>query len=89
VVATRCGGPEDIVTDGVGELVEPDDAAALAGAIGRVLDRPDALSPEKLRAHALTKFGVESVVERVVELYDEACLRTTGCATALPSTGSA
>lgn len=39
VVATRCGGPEEIVDDGVtGLLVPPADPRALAGAIDRVLD---------------------------------------------------
>ena len=34
VVATSCGGPEDIVTDAVGRLVPVENAEALAGATG-------------------------------------------------------
>ena len=47
VVATRCGGPEDYVTDGVsGRLVRPGDADALSAALLEVLQ----LSPDAWRA---------------------------------------
>src|SRR4029079_1074858 len=39
VVATRCGGPEEIITEATGQLVDVDDAAALAIAIERALGR--------------------------------------------------
>lgn len=41
VVATRCGGPEDIVDDGgTGLLVAPEDPHALAAAVERLLGSP-------------------------------------------------
>lgn len=41
VVATRCGGPEDIVDDGrTGLLVAPEDQHALAAAVERLLGSP-------------------------------------------------
>jgi glycosyltransferase involved in cell wall biosynthesis len=70
VVATRCGGPEDIVTDEVGELVPPEDPEALADAISRVLARRGSFEPERLRQHALDRFGHESVVARIADVYD-------------------
>jgi glycosyltransferase involved in cell wall biosynthesis len=81
VVATRCGGPEDIVTDRVGELVAPEDPSALAMAIGRVLDREGWYDPAELRAHALRQFGIDGVIERIVDLYDSAVGRTETAAT--------
>jgi glycosyltransferase involved in cell wall biosynthesis len=71
VVATRCGGPEDIVTEEVGELVPPEDPPALADAILRVLRRREAYDAAVLRRHALDRFGVQSVVARYGRLYDE------------------
>ena len=71
VVATRCGGPEDIVDDRVGMLVPPDDPAALAAGIEQVLDRRDRYDRGALRAHALERFGLESVTARYAELYGE------------------
>lgn len=72
VVATRCGGPEDIVVGDVGVLVPPENPEALASGIERVLDRRAGYDPAVLRAYAVNKFGLESVAGRVVELYRRA-----------------
>ncbi len=72
VVATRCGGPEDIVNEEVGILVPPEDPAALAAGIAQVLDRRGDYDPAKLRAYALERFGLESVGQRLQGLYTEA-----------------
>ena len=71
-MATRCGGPEDIVTKEVGILVPPEDAQALAEGIAQVLDWRSYYDPAKLRAYALERFGLESVGKRLQELYAEA-----------------
>jgi glycosyltransferase involved in cell wall biosynthesis len=70
VVATRCGGPEDIVTDEVGELVPPEDPEALADAISRVLRRRADFDPHALRRHALDRFGVDVVTQRIADVYE-------------------
>ena len=75
VVATRCGGPEDIVTEEVGVLVPPEDPAALAAGIAQVLDRRSEYDAAKLRAYALERFGLESVGKRLQALYAEALSR--------------
>jgi teichuronic acid biosynthesis glycosyltransferase TuaC len=72
VVATRCGGPEDIVNDRVGVLVPPEDPAALAEGIAQVLDRRASYDPARLRAYALENFGMEAVGSRIEALYCEA-----------------
>jgi len=69
VVATRCGGPGDIVTDQVGALVPPEDPEALAGAIERVIDRRDQYQPAALRAYALEKFSWQRIGEQYLDLY--------------------
>jgi len=69
VVATRCGGPEDIVNDQVGVLVEKEDPEALALAIERVMDRRHEYDPARLRAHALENFSWTSIARRTVALY--------------------
>jgi glycosyltransferase involved in cell wall biosynthesis len=72
VVATRCGGPEDVVTDGVGRLVPPEDPEALAEAMEDVLRHRARYAPAALRAYALEHFAWERVGERTVALYDQA-----------------
>jgi teichuronic acid biosynthesis glycosyltransferase TuaC len=76
VVATRCGGPEDIVNDRVGVLVPPEDPAALAEGIEHVLDHH--YDPAILRAHALENFGLESVGQRLSEVYQDAVVHWRG-----------
>lgn len=72
VVATKCGGPEEIVTDQVGVLVPTEDPEALARGIEQVLERRDTYDPAGLRSHAIANFGLDSVCRRLRELYDEA-----------------
>jgi glycosyltransferase involved in cell wall biosynthesis len=78
VVASRCGGPEDIVNDRVGVLVPVEDPAALTGAIEHVLDHQDNYDPAELRTHALENFGSEAVGRRLAQVYEQAAARFRG-----------
>ncbi len=69
VIATRCGGPEDIVTEADGRFVPVEDASALADAL---LDLPHEITgydPPSIAARARTRFSRAAVGERLVELY--------------------
>jgi glycosyltransferase involved in cell wall biosynthesis len=77
VVATRAGGPEDIVTPDVGVLVPTEDPEALAAGIADVLDTRQRFDPVRLREHALERFGLEAVHRQVAALYAEA-VRSAG-----------
>jgi glycosyltransferase involved in cell wall biosynthesis len=80
VVATRCGGPEDIVHDGVGTLVEPDDPEALADGIERILARRAMYDPARLHQQALERYGFASVRRQLMELYNRTTARTNQAA---------
>ncbi|HEY4593316.1 MAG TPA: glycosyltransferase family 4 protein, partial [Thermoanaerobaculia bacterium] len=74
VVATRCGGPEEIVEDGVsGLLVPPRDPPALAAALRRVLGVP--ATARLLGAAAVTgaarAFSLETTARNMEEIYRE------------------
>lgn len=69
VVATRCGGPEEIVDPTVGMLVSPGDPEALADALVSVLHRPAAYPVDTLRRYALDRFGWPRIVETIYERY--------------------
>lgn len=71
VVATRCGGPEDIVTEATGVLVPVDDEEALADAIANVCERLDAFPAERLSAYARSRFGFEPVATQLTEIYQQ------------------
>jgi glycosyltransferase involved in cell wall biosynthesis len=74
VVATRSGGPEEIVTDGVdGLLVPVGDTAAIASALTRLAS--DAALRRRLgdagRRTAVARFSVQRMVRDYEAIYDE------------------
>ena len=72
VLATRCGGPEDIVKDEVGRLVAKEDPKSLAAAIIEITNRRDEFSSAKLREYALDNFSWEQISHQMVNLYERA-----------------
>jgi teichuronic acid biosynthesis glycosyltransferase TuaC len=72
VVATRCGGPEDIVRDGLGLLVPTDDPLALADGIEEMLRRRTTYAPDDLRREALSRFSWDRVVDEIHSAYHSA-----------------
>lgn len=72
VVATNVSSIPEIVADGrTGLLVTPDDAAALATAVTRVLDDPGSLG-ELGRERARSEFNVARMTDRTLALYERA-----------------
>ena len=69
VVATRCGGPEELVDDAMGRLAQVGEASSLAAAIEEVLLRYDAFDPAELRRRAET-FDYRQIAARTLELYE-------------------
>jgi glycosyltransferase involved in cell wall biosynthesis len=72
VVATRCGGPEDIVTDEVGVLVPPEDPEAIARGIEKVLDQRQSYDPIHLHRYSVERFGSAAVGGQLVLVYRQA-----------------
>lgn len=70
VVATRCGGPEEIVTPEVGRLVRCEDPVELAEGLAAVLDDPGRYDPAALRRYALERYGADVAERRLAALYD-------------------
>lgn len=74
VVATAIGGNDELVRDGIdGLLVPPDDADALAAALGRLLDDPQlrARLGAAAAARVAAEFSAAGATERVVSVYRE------------------
>lgn len=72
VVATRCGGPEEIVQPEVGRLVAVEDAEELADAIVDVVTHPERYDSQTLRIYATGRFGWEAIVDQVHRAYLDA-----------------
>jgi glycosyltransferase involved in cell wall biosynthesis len=71
VVATRSGGPEEFVQDGVGLLVPTEDPGAVADAIASMLRNRENYPPAALRDYAM-QYSWENVAERLHDIYREA-----------------
>jgi teichuronic acid biosynthesis glycosyltransferase TuaC len=71
VVATACGGPEDIVTPEVGILVPPGDESSLAEALTVALNDGHRFNAESIRRYAQDNFAYERVGARILNLYRE------------------
>ena len=91
VVASDVGGIPEVVTDGVdGLLVPPEDAAALAAAIIRLLRDPDLrrrLGEAGFRTVA-DRFSIDAQVRRIQAVYDEELARA-GVLLGPPTDGTA
>jgi len=71
VIATRSGGPDSIVTEQNGILVEPEQAGPLADAMEKMMrDYPD-FSGERIRQSVLERFGASRVLEQYDRIFRE------------------
>ena len=71
VVATRCGGPEDIVEEGMGVLVAVGDAEALARGILAMLDGYGDFDREEIRRRVAERYDYRGVAKRIYGVYEE------------------
>jgi glycosyltransferase involved in cell wall biosynthesis len=69
VVATRCGGPEWVVTEPGGRLVERDDAEAMAAALAEVIAHPERHPPARVREGVVSRFGESAFLEAIARVY--------------------
>ncbi|MFV2029395.1 glycosyltransferase [Neisseria sp. S1] len=69
VIATRCGGPESIVTNENGILVDTEDQAALTTALLDMAANSGNYVPEVLRKNCLAEFGEKSIVGQLQAIY--------------------
>jgi glycosyltransferase involved in cell wall biosynthesis len=69
LVATRCGGPESIVNETNGLLVDVGDVGGLADALHIVSSEWPNYDPEAIRQDCLIRFGRRPVIDRLTSLY--------------------
>lgn len=72
VVATRCGGPQEILDEHSGVLVAPGNAAELADAVHRIVDEPQlwrSLSQAAL-TRARNEFSLQTMISRYETLIE-------------------
>jgi glycosyltransferase involved in cell wall biosynthesis len=71
VVATKCGGPEEIISDGVdGFLVEKENPEAMADKLEELIQNPKKSESVAINAHKATveKYTTSSVADKISEI---------------------
>ena len=78
VLATRCGGPEEYITDDVGMLVPPGDTSALCKGLDYMLDHLETFSSEQISSYARKRFSPQTVGDKLHRLYIDCLTRNKG-----------
>lgn len=71
VVATACGGPQDLINSANGILVEPDNPSALAEGIEFMLKNYNSYQAEKIREDCLNRFSDAAVTAKLEQIYNQ------------------
>ena len=70
VLATRCGGPEEIVEENTGFLVEKENPEFLAKGIQKMIKNLSKFNPIEIRNRVNQRFGKEVFLQKMVEVYN-------------------
>lgn len=70
VIATRSGGPDFIVNEKNGILIDPEDPEQLAGTMHRMMKQYDRFDPVAIRSDTMERFGEKKVMERFNQLFE-------------------
>jgi glycosyltransferase involved in cell wall biosynthesis len=70
VIATRCGGPESIVTRTNGQLVAPKSPAELSQALAAMRVQHAQYDPTAIRQSFVSRFSRQAVTQQIVEMYE-------------------
>ena len=71
VLATKCGGPQSIVNEAVGLLVQPGSSKELVQGIQKMLATLDQYDSNEIRNHAVTRYGAQALSGMLKEIYSQ------------------
>ncbi|MEJ8757847.1 glycosyltransferase [Pontibacter sp. H259] len=76
IIATRCGGPESIVTEQNGLLTNKGDVYSLAEAMKKMMKNDSQYKSDLIREDFINRFSAKAVVPRLKELYRQLSTQT-------------
>ncbi|MCC3356919.1 glycosyltransferase [Bacillus sp. REN16] len=71
IISTACGGPEMIVNEINGKLVQVEDIDGLGQAMKYMEENYDTYNAEDIRNDCVSRFSEESVVTKITKLYEQ------------------
>jgi len=76
VIATKCGGPEEIITKETGILVEKENPVDLAKAIDNISENIGLYNKPSIRKYAEERYGQKVFTESITQLYKHTSIKT-------------
>ncbi len=70
VIATKCGGPEDLVNDMNGYLVEKNSSSSLAEAMLKMIENRNSFDSEHIRQDAFSNYDEVGVVKKQIACFN-------------------
>ena len=70
VIATRCGGPEEIITEETGYLVDNDDEVGLSEAMIKMIKNIETFDRSKIIQYAQDEFSSAKVASEIADIYE-------------------
>ena len=71
VIATRCGGPNLVVREQDGLLIEPENVEAMVQALKQMRDRHSEYDAQAIRRSCIERYGEQALVDRLMPIYKE------------------
>lgn len=72
VIATKCGGPQEIITTETGVLIDVDSSEQLTSSLRKIIWEEITFNPELLRNHVQQHYSLEGVSHQFMEFYKNA-----------------
>ena len=72
VIATRCGGPEDFITEKTGIVVEKQNIEQLADAMLQMINLSEQYQPDAIREYTIACFGKDKFLRNIKSIYKAA-----------------
>lgn len=70
-IATRCGGPEEIITEKEGILVEQESASALADAMTQMFENYDQYDQKEIVDRCMIRFAPRAIAARLTSIFED------------------
>jgi L-malate glycosyltransferase len=77
VIATRCGGPQEIITEMTGILIDKENIDELAFAIKRMSENLESYNSSVIRNYVEEYFGKQTFIEQISSHYNEVLTNNT------------
>ncbi len=70
-IATRCGGPEEIITEKDGIMIDPESVSALAEAMTQLFENYERYDQKEIADRCMSRFSPSAIATRLTTIFEE------------------